>query len=199
MLEPHSNVRLEVADALHVDWDSMLGAGRWAMASNLPYNVAAPVLLNLLSSAARIDRSVVMVQRELGERFVATPGDRSYGVTTLKLASLTEARLERRIPASVFWPEPSVESVLVLLEPRRRSVDVDRDALFRVLDEAFAERRKTIVTAVRRMGLEPLGATGLVRAAGLDPGARAEAIDLGGFERLTIALVREGVVPAGAA
>lgn len=199
VLAPLSNARLEVADALHVDWVSLLGRERFAMASNLPYNVAVPVLLSLLGCEARVDRSVVMVQRELGERFVAAPGDRSYGVTTLKLAALVEAKLERRVPASVFWPEPSVESVLVVLDSRRRAVDVDRDALFHVLDEAFAERRKTIVAAVRRMGLESHPAAELVRSAGLDPSTRAEAIDLDGFERLTAVLVREGVVTAGAA
>src|SRR5439155_12075080 len=125
-----ANVRVLVADAVRLDWTEVLGEGDWRMASNLPYNVAVPVVMRLLQEAPSVRDLVVMVQREVGERLVAAPGTEAYGAVSVRVAYLAEARLLRRIPPSVFWPEPQVESVLVRLSPHEPPVSVPRDRLF---------------------------------------------------------------------
>ena len=118
----YPNVRIEVSDAMRTDWTTALSADRWSMVSNLPYNVSVPLLVEFLQSAP-IDRYVVMVQREVGERLVARPGEEAYGAVSVRVAYRADARVLRRVPAAVFWPRPRVDSVLVRLDPpaaRRR-------------------------------------------------------------------------------
>ncbi len=190
-----ANVRIEVADAMRMDWASTLGSERWSMVSNLPYNVSVPLVLELLESAPAIDRYVVMVQREVGERLVAGPGDEGYGAVSVRVAYRADARVMRRVPADVFWPRPTVDSVIVRLEVRPPPVDVDRVALFAVVDEGFAERRKTMANALRRLGLNAADATDLLRAVDLDPNARAERLGLDGFAAIAVTMLERGWMP----
>jgi 16S rRNA (adenine1518-N6/adenine1519-N6)-dimethyltransferase len=187
-------VRVELADALRVEWDAALTPGEWKMVSNLPYNVGVRVLLDMLEGAPRIRDYVVMVQREVGERLTARPGEEAYGAISVRVAYHAEARLLRRVPAQVFWPRPRVESVLVRITPRAAPVGVGEADLFRVVDASFAERRKTMVNALRRLGLGPASARRLMEQAGLEPDVRAERLGLEDFSRIAVALRSEGVV-----
>ncbi|MFN2590662.1 MAG: 16S rRNA (adenine(1518)-N(6)/adenine(1519)-N(6))-dimethyltransferase RsmA [Actinomycetota bacterium] len=183
------NVRLVVGDGLRAGWDEMLPEpGGWVMVANLPYNVAVPVVMRALDEEPRIQRFVVMVQREVGERLVARPGDREYAGVSVRVAYRCEAKLIRRVPASVFWPRPSVESVLVSMVRRPPPFEVDEDVLWRVVRESFAQRRKTMRNAVVRLGIPRDGADALLESVGIAPGARAEELDLPAFARLTQAL-----------
>jgi 16S rRNA (adenine1518-N6/adenine1519-N6)-dimethyltransferase len=177
------SVRVVVADALRLDWDSALGGREhWLMVSNLPYNVATPLVLGMLERGLPIERYLVMVQREVGERLAAGPGDEGYGGASVRVGYHASARLLRRVPPSVFWPQPAVESVLVELIPRATPpVDVERDRLFRVIEEAFAQRRKTMRNALVRLGLDPGGAVALLAGCGIAPDARAEQLSLQEF------------------
>jgi 16S rRNA (adenine1518-N6/adenine1519-N6)-dimethyltransferase len=102
----------------------------------------------------------------------------------VKVAYWAEAEVLRRVPPTVFWPKPKVESVLVRLTPRPAPVAVNQRALFRVVEAGFAERRKTMRNAFRRLGLSPSEAADALEASGLRPQVRAEEIDLAGFARL---------------
>lgn len=179
-----AGIRVLRADATSVDWPAVLEGDRWRMASNLPYNVAVPVLLELLERAPSVDPFVVMVQREVGERLVARPSTPAYGAVTLRVAYRADARVARRVPPSVFWPEPQVESVLVRLDRRPPPVDAPREALFRLIAEGFAQRRKTLAGALVRMGLDRARAREIVAQAGLDAGVRAEALGLEDLARV---------------
>jgi 16S rRNA (adenine1518-N6/adenine1519-N6)-dimethyltransferase len=194
VLEPYSNVRLEFGNALRMSWDSLLDGDGWRMVSNLPYNVAVPIVMRMLEGSPQICSYLAMVQREVGERLVAKPGDEGYGAVSVRVAYRAESAVVRRVPPTVFWPRPKVESMLVRLTPRRPTVDVDSTALFRVVDAGFAERRKTMRNALRRLGLDVSNAVSLMRACDLSPDARAEALGLADFARLATALVREGVL-----
>src|SRR5439155_6073650 len=133
---------LEVADAMTADWSRLLpGPGPWAMVANLPYNVAVPVVLGTLDLEPRIERLLVMVQREVGQRLAAPPRSEQYGAVSLRVAYRAEAAVIRRISKTVFWPQPNVESVLVSLVRRPPPVEVDEAALWRLVREAFAQRR----------------------------------------------------------
>jgi 16S rRNA (adenine1518-N6/adenine1519-N6)-dimethyltransferase len=178
------SVRVEIADALTLDWPRLRRQRPWKMVSNLPYNIATPLILQMLERAP-VDHYLVMVQREVGERLVAAAGEESYGAVSVKVAYRADARLVRRVPASVFWPAPRVESLLVELVPRPAPVRLSAEELFPVIEEAFAERRKTMANALRRLGLDAHAAALLLARCGLDPRVRGERLSLQEFAQVT--------------
>lgn len=178
-------VTVRADDAMKMDWSSLLGAKRWKMVSNLPYNIATPLLLDMLAASLPVDLYLVMVQREVGERLAAGPGAEGYGAVSVKVAYFAEAEVLRRVPATVFWPRPKVESVLVRLVPRKQApVEVDRAALFRLVEEGFAQRRKIMANALRRLGLAAGAAAAALDACRLPAKVRAEELSLQDFARL---------------
>jgi 16S rRNA (adenine1518-N6/adenine1519-N6)-dimethyltransferase len=184
-LGPDPLVRVEVADALRVDLAALApGAGR--LVANLPYNIAATLVLKVLAEAPAIGRLVVMVQREVGERLAAAPGSAAYGAPSAKLAALAEARLLAPVSRRVFVPEPHVDSVLlgVARRPHPAAAGLDPAELARVIDAAFGQRRKTLRNALRGLGLDAAGVEALGRAAGVDLGLRAERLDVAAFAAL---------------
>ena len=189
----HQNVRVVVADAVSADWHQMLpGLGPWTVVANLPYNVAVPVVMRLLKEEPRVERMLVMVQREVGERLAAGPGDPPFGAVSLRVAYRAEARVVRRVARSVFWPRPNVDSVLVSLVRRPSPVPAEEGPLFRVIEEAFSQRRKTMRGALVRLGLDRAAAERTLAACGVDPSARPEQLGLGQFACLAEAWVRAG-------
>lgn len=181
-------VRIEHADAMRLDWRKLLGGGPWRMVSNLPYNVAVPVVMDLLEQAPSVDPFVIMVQREVGERLTAEPGEAAYGAASLRITYRTTAELLRRVPPTVFWPKPNVESVIVRLTRRPPPVPTPEDRLFRLIGEGFAQRRKTLANALTRLGLSKREAEAALEHAGLDRRVRAEALGLDEFARLVEAM-----------
>jgi 16S rRNA (adenine1518-N6/adenine1519-N6)-dimethyltransferase len=179
------NVRVVHADAMGWEWLEHVAGDDTVLCANLPYNVATPLVLETLEREARIQRLVVMVQREVGERLAARPGEPSYGAPSLRVAYRATASLLRRVPPEVFWPRPTVESVVVRLERLEAPpVDVDEARLWVVVDAGFAERRKTMRNALRRLGLPVEEADAVLAAAGIEPSARGETLSLEDFARL---------------
>jgi 16S rRNA (adenine1518-N6/adenine1519-N6)-dimethyltransferase len=183
-------VRVVAEDALHADWPRLLGDEEpWTVVANLPYNIAVPVVLRLVEGVPSVERLVVMVQREVAERFVARPGDAHYGPATLRVAYRCTGRIVRTVPPSVFWPRPRVGSAVTRLDRRATPpVVVDEAALWRVVDAAFAERRKTIRAALVRLGHARPDADEALAAAGVDPAARGERLSLEGFAAIARAV-----------
>jgi 16S rRNA (adenine1518-N6/adenine1519-N6)-dimethyltransferase len=184
VVEPHG-VRVVHGDAMRLDWDELLTAagepGRpWVLVANLPYNVATPLVLDLLAGVPAIGRMLVMVQREVAERLAAGPGDKAYGIPSVKVAFRADAAVVGRVPPTVFVPPPRVESALVHLrrlpEPR---VDADPARLFRLVEAGFGQRRKML----RRSLASLVDAAGFEQA-GVRPEARAEELDLDAWARL---------------
>ena len=178
------------ADATRVDWASELSDGPWIFCANLPYNVAVPVVMAVLEEATSVTRLVVLVQREVGERLIAGPGDEHYGPASVRVAYRATGELVApRVSPSVFWPRPKVASVVVRLDRLAEPpVAVAPDRLWRVVDAGFAERRKTMRSAVVRLGVDPGRADDLLAEAGIDPRARAERLSLQEFARIAEAL-----------
>jgi len=177
-------VQVEVADANRVDLEGLLAGlrsgapGPVTCVSNLPYNVAVPVVMRLLEDVPSVTRIVVMVQREVGERIAAKVGDEQYGAVSVKVAYFAEAALVGKVPPSVFVPRPKVDSALVRLE-RREAPPVDvpsEDALFGLVRAGFAQRRKMLRRSLS--GLLGDRASAVLDAAGVEPTARAEELDL---------------------
>jgi 16S rRNA (adenine1518-N6/adenine1519-N6)-dimethyltransferase len=178
--EVAAGARVVAGDALRLDWDALLGDGPWVLVANLPYNVASPLVADLLDGVPAIARMLVMVQREVAERLVAGPGDPAYGALSVKVAYWARAALAGRVPASVFLPPPNVASELVTIERRPEpAVDVAPDELFPLVRAGFAGRRKML-----RRGLAGRVGPAAFECAGVRPEARAEDLDVVAWGRL---------------
>jgi 16S rRNA (adenine1518-N6/adenine1519-N6)-dimethyltransferase len=156
-----------------------------AIVANLPYNVAVPVLLTMLARLPSVRRVLVMVQLEVAERLAAKPGEDAYGVPSVKAAWYGTARLAGTIGRQVFWPAPRVDSGLVALDRRLPpETTASREDVFAVIDAAFGQRRKTLRAALAGWAGSPAAAEISLRAAGIDPGARGETLDVTSFARI---------------
>ncbi|WP_432457770.1 16S rRNA (adenine(1518)-N(6)/adenine(1519)-N(6))-dimethyltransferase RsmA [Cellulomonas iranensis] len=161
-----------------------------ALVANLPYNVSVPVLLTFLERFGSLERGLVMVQAEVADRLAAPPGSRTYGVPSVKAAWYAAARRTATVGRAVFWPAPNVDSALVRLDRREPpTTTVARTEVFAVVDAAFAQRRKMLRSALAGLAGSSSAAEAAVRAAGLDPQARGEQVDVAGFARIAEALV----------
>jgi 16S rRNA (adenine1518-N6/adenine1519-N6)-dimethyltransferase len=157
-----------------------------ALVANLPYNVGVPVVLHLLAELPSVRRGLVMVQAEVAERLAAGPGSRAYGVPSAKLAWYAAARRAGPVPRAVFWPVPNVDSGLLAFT-RHDPPPGDRAAVFAVVDAAFAQRRKVLRSALAGWAGSPAAAENALRAAGIDPTARAERLAISDFARVAAA------------
>ena len=158
------------------------------LAANLPYNVAVPVLLHLLAALPSLERGLVMVQAEVADRLCAAPGSRVYGAPSVKLAWYAAARPAGTVSRSVFWPVPNVDSRLVAFTRRDPPHGpASREEVFAVVDAAFGQRRKTLRAALAGWAGSAPEAERLLRAAGIDPGARGESLSVAQFARLAAA------------
>ena len=181
----HPNVEVHEADAMQLDWitfiaevNARLGRAHDAgvtVVANLPYNIATPLVADLLDRVPGVRAMLVMVQAEVGERFCAKPGTAAYGAVSVKVAYWARAEIVGNVPPTVFLPRPKVDSALVRItrhDTPAAEID-DAEALFSLVRAGFAKRRKMLRSAL----------AGLVDAeqfarAGVDPTARAEQLSL---------------------
>ena len=185
--QPAAAERLQVitADAAAI---KTLSTPPTALVANLPYNVGVPILLHLLEQFGSLRSGLILVQAEVAERLTAAPGNRIYGVPTVKTAWYAEAKRSGSVSRHVFWPVPNVDSGLVLFTRREPpAVDVDRRAVFAVVDAAFAQRRKTLRAALAGWAGGAPAAEEILRAAGTDPAARGEQLTVSDFARIAAA------------
>jgi 16S rRNA (adenine1518-N6/adenine1519-N6)-dimethyltransferase len=139
-LDPHDNVTLHLADAVALDFGA-LEPRPGKVVANLPYGVAATVLLKSVEELPEAELWIAMVQREVAERLAARPGTKSYGATSVLAQLAADVRLLRRVPRTVFHPQPNVESALVVL---RRTGPSPPAALRALVHAGFAHRRKAL-------------------------------------------------------
>jgi 16S rRNA (adenine1518-N6/adenine1519-N6)-dimethyltransferase len=173
-LAPFANTTLHLADAVKVDLGSLTPRPGKVVA-NLPYGVAATVLLKSIAELPEASLWVAMVQREVGDRLAATPGGKSYGATSVLAQLACEVRFLRRVPRTVFHPEPNVDSALVLMRRRAPAPPAELTAL---VHAAFAHRRKALAGSLALAPGAPDDIRDATRAAleaiGQPPDARAE-------------------------
>ncbi|MGH9137586.1 MAG: 16S rRNA (adenine(1518)-N(6)/adenine(1519)-N(6))-dimethyltransferase RsmA [Acidimicrobiales bacterium] len=181
-------VRLVEGDARRLDWSDVLAAAdHWVLVANLPYNVATPLVLDLLDDVPAIERMLVLVQREAGERLAARASEAAYGIPSVKVAYHAVAELAGAVPASVFVPRPRVESVLVRIQRRAEpATSADPERLFTLVRAGFGQRRKML-----RRSLAGLVSAEQFAAAGVAPDARPEQLDVEAWGRLTAAAAED--------
>ncbi|MER5929626.1 16S rRNA (adenine(1518)-N(6)/adenine(1519)-N(6))-dimethyltransferase RsmA [Streptomyces sp. NPDC002054] len=159
------------------------GPAPTALVANLPYNVAVPVLLHMLDRFPTIERTLVMVQSEVADRLAAGPGNKVYGVPSVKANWYAEVKRAGAIGRNVFWPAPNVDSGLVSLVRRTEPVQTTatKAEVFAVVDAAFAQRRKTLRAALAGWAGSPAAAEAALVGAGISPQARGEALTVEEF------------------
>ncbi|AQP51381.1 16S rRNA (adenine(1518)-N(6)/adenine(1519)-N(6))-dimethyltransferase RsmA [Tessaracoccus flavescens] len=180
--------RLEVvnADALQVD---SLPLAPTALVANLPYNVSVPVLLRMFELFPDWTRGLVMVQLEVADRLVAPPGSKVYGVPSAKTAWYAETTRVGTVPPKVFWPVPNVDSGLVKITRRPApETEAPREETFRVIDAAFAQRRKMLRAALSGMVGSAAAASEAIERAGVQPSLRGEMLGVSDFAAIAAEL-----------
>jgi 16S rRNA (adenine1518-N6/adenine1519-N6)-dimethyltransferase len=186
---PAAPVEVVEADAMHLDWADLLGPeSGWVLVANLPYNVATPLVADLLDEVPAVERMLVMVQDEVARRLAASPGSAAYGAVSVKVAYWAEAALVGTVPSSVFVPRPKVGSALVTL--RRRPVPavdpglVAPEALFGLVKAGFAQRRKMLRRSLAGLAIPETA----FAEAGIDDQSRPQQLSVTDWGRLATAI-----------
>ncbi|MEI2268658.1 MULTISPECIES: 16S rRNA (adenine(1518)-N(6)/adenine(1519)-N(6))-dimethyltransferase RsmA [unclassified Microbacterium] len=181
---PDGALTVVAQDALRV---SELPGDPDVLVANLPYNVSVPVLLHFMEHFPTIQRGVVMVQAEVGERLAAPSGSKVYGAPSVKAAWYGTWRLAGTVSRQVFWPVPNVDSVLVGFErdAAARGTEEERLRTFAIVDAAFQQRRKMLRQALSAvLGGSSAAASEVLERAGVAPTARGEELTIEDFVRI---------------
>jgi 16S rRNA (adenine1518-N6/adenine1519-N6)-dimethyltransferase len=176
---PEKSCQIVQADAMTV---TALDLEPDALVANLPYNISVPVILHFLEHFPSISKVLVLVQAEVAARLVAGPGSKTYGSPSVKLAWYGKATAAGVVSRSIFWPVPNVDSALVYFEKRNTALPTQlRAEVFRVIDGAFAQRRKTLRQALSAWAGSPDLAEQILVKAGVSPQARGEDLSIDEF------------------
>jgi 16S rRNA (adenine1518-N6/adenine1519-N6)-dimethyltransferase len=189
-LRGRTNVDLHFQDVLRAPLED-LEPPPTLCASNLPYSVAGPFLVEALRRLPGVRRYVVMVQKEVADRIAANPGSKSYGVLSVWVQLYADVVRSRPLSRAIFYPQPHVDSSLLVLDRRTsdRLPDCPPETLQAVIQAAFGQRRKTLVNALSAGSrVERVQAAALVEALGLPPDVRAERLRPGQFVELAVRL-----------
>lgn len=179
------NVEVVEGDALKTDWGAMAGPS-YLLAGNLPYYITTPLLFRILATP-RPRRAVLLVQREVAARLVATPGSKDYGALTVNVQVTASVRVVARVSAGAFHPRPSVTSAIVLVTPLDHPLlgADEEDDFRRFVQAAFGMRRKQLLRVMRELWVRDASkASAILADVGLPPAARPEVISPSEYVRL---------------
>lgn len=180
-----NSLRLIRGDALNYPFDQIPEG--FKVVSNLPYYLSTPLLFRLLQAGTRIQRMVLMVQREVARRLVSRPGSKDYGGLSIAVQFHAEVRLEFPVSANCFRPRPKVSSSVLTIVPRSspRVPVLDEDRFHWVVRHAFLHRRKLLKNSLTHAGLSPVVVSEALSACGIDPKGRPESLTLAEFAALS--------------
>ena len=183
-LGTYTNLEIVHADALSFDYEGI--PGKIAIVSNLPYNIATPLLFRFLALRTKVTRLTLMFQKELADRITATPGTKAYGQLSIAAQLFTEARMSFTVPPSCFIPPPAVDSAVVTFQVRLEpKIAVGNEPHFMdIVRRAFAYRRKTLVGALCQGGLDKQEVVNALSIAQIAPTRRAETLTIEEFASL---------------
>ena len=182
---PFGNIELVNQDALGIEFKKFYLGNKLKVVSNLPYSVSSPILIKLLDEREVFSLMVLMVQKEVGERIVASPGTKAYGSISVLIQTYMDAEIKLHVPPSAFWPQPKVESVVLKLIPLSSPrVNVPDERFFRrVVKAAFSSRRKILANSLSSIFPRDM-VEAILKAAEIDRKRRAENLSLEEFGRI---------------
>ncbi|WP_423780480.1 16S rRNA (adenine(1518)-N(6)/adenine(1519)-N(6))-dimethyltransferase RsmA [Acidaminococcus timonensis] len=187
-LEGYPNVEIVPGDVLKIDLAEVTEHRPFTVAANLPYYITTPIIFALLEQDLPLQRLVVMVQKEVAERMIASPGGKEYGPLSLALQYYSRPRLAIPVPAHDFMPAPRVDSMVVVCEKREQPpVSASPKAFFQVVRAAFSQRRKMLSNCLKTLGLSADQVKDLMDQAGIDPKRRGESLSMEEFGQLASA------------
>lgn len=191
-LKGYDNVRIVQGDILKVNIPELMGNAPFKVVANLPYYITTPILMALLERKLPITRIVTMVQKEVAERMIASPGSKAYGALSVAVQYYTVPNIVLDVPPRSFFPEPEVDSVVISCSVREKpAVTVNDEALFfRIVRGAFGQRRKTLSNALKGAGLQKDCIGKALTAAGIDLKRRGETLSLEEFAAITDAFIK---------
>lgn len=185
-LSGYDNVRIINEDILNLNINEALENRTFTVAANLPYYITTPIIFSLLEKNLPMDRLVVMVQKEVAERMVASPGGKEYGALSVAMQYYTEPKIAFMVPSNSFIPAPNVDSAVVVCEKRKEApIKVEEKLFFRVVKAAFSVRRKMLNNALKNMGVTSEEVKAWLERAGIDGKRRGETLTLIEFGKLT--------------
>jgi 16S rRNA (adenine1518-N6/adenine1519-N6)-dimethyltransferase len=193
------NLEVIPGDALKIDFDRLVGEStggeygrngkKYKLMANLPYYITSPLLMHLLLGRFNISIILVMIQAEVAERLAAPPGSKAYGSLSLAVQYFTVPEILFRVPRTVFYPKPGVDSAVVRLAVRSEPAVVVRDEnmFFSIIRSAFGKRRKTLLNSLAGsgLGIDREACLRALKNAGIDPGRRGETLSMAEFASLT--------------
>ena len=186
-LQDYDNVEIIHGDILKIDIKKLihekLYGGEVKVVANLPYYVTTPILGMLLEESLNIDSITVMIQKEVADRMLASPGSKTYGALSVFINFYSNPEIILKVPKTVFMPQPKIDSTVIRLNIIRNFEDVDRDQLFKVVKAAFSKRRKTLLNALSSYGydLDKEIIKNLLEEIQINPEIRAENLSLEDF------------------
>jgi 16S rRNA (adenine1518-N6/adenine1519-N6)-dimethyltransferase len=181
------NGRVEVVpgDVLDYDFASSSPSGKIKVVGNIPYHISTPILFRLLDFRRSISAMVLMLQKELVDRILATPGNKAYGIPSVLVARYASAVREMNVPPACFYPEPGVESsVLRLVVREDRSAPAEEARFAGTVRAAFAQRRKTLRNNLRAAGVPEDALERVLAKTGIQGARRAETLTVAEFALL---------------
>jgi 16S rRNA (adenine1518-N6/adenine1519-N6)-dimethyltransferase len=207
VLEGAQNVEIVQGDALKIDFDRLVGemtggeygssGKQYKLMANLPYYITSPFIMHLLLGRFNISMMVIMIQAEVAERLAASPGSKAYGALSLAVKYFTEPEILFRVPRTVFYPKPGVDSAVVRLSVRPEPAVAVRDetAFFKIIRAAFGKRRKTLLNALTgsTLGIDRETCLRALKYSSIDPGRRGETLSLAEFAGLTESILEAKV------
>ncbi|MFZ5944509.1 MAG: 16S rRNA (adenine(1518)-N(6)/adenine(1519)-N(6))-dimethyltransferase RsmA [Bacillota bacterium] len=190
-LSEYNNIKIIEGDALKIDLDELvreeMGELRsYKIVANLPYYITTPLVMHFLESGFKIEKIVIMVQKEVAERFTAQPSTKDYGALTVSLNFYTKPKIAFYVSKNVFTPRPDVDSAVVVLDVRKEAPYpvTDVSILKKLIKAAFNQRRKTLANGLKLLGIGKEEIGRLLEEAGIDPQRRGETLSLEEYVRL---------------
>lgn len=193
-LKNYENVEIVSGDILKVDInqliDEKLGGGPVKVVANLPYNVTTPIIGQLLENNLNLESIVVMVQKEVAERMVATPNNKTYGALSVFVNFYTIPEILINVPKTVFMPQPKIDSAVIKFDLKKELPDIDKEKFFNLVKAGFSKRRKTILNSLSSYGfdIEKQQILQALEEASIDPISRAENLSAEDFIKISTIL-----------
>lgn len=200
VLHGKGNIRLLHKDVLKLDWErdiaaQVAGHDRIVLCANLPYYITSPIIFKILDEFDRIERAILMIQKEVADRLLASPGTKEYGLLTVMVARRAAVEPVTRVSRKCFFPVPDVDSAVVKIIPYRQPrVEVKNEALFnQVVRESFQKRRKSLNNVLNGInGIDKDQVRQMLAGLGIDPMRRGETLTVEEFAGIANALADWG-------